>query len=687
MTIASQPVQWTSNSLTVAKMSEKLRGFLVRQYLEAYQRDGGHNPACATQAVTAIKTWLDYNYGTGLHTNHTTTLKMWDALVEDPACDDPMVWTLAGANTDELHEAVRRLEHAVNDYKQSHYKGYPKLYATVKLGEKLRSLGRNPGRSRDLDTAATQLLAEALSDGSIRPEDQDEIADIMVAGWGQGYFRRNGAAAASVAISAGESFQWLALMFQGQHERNEAWAARGNGFADSVTEEGWKGFSEHLGEAQKYFSKGWELRPDLPFAATQMMSVSLGTSGLEEMRHWFDRAVAVQVDNPEAWSTLRWGLRPRWYGSHKAMLAFGVTALKTGRFDSEAPGELYNAISDIESDLMLPLGQHIYGREDIWPHLQRMYEGYIAEPARAKQRDGWRSAYSMVAYLAGKYDVARTQLEAIHWRPFPEDFDGRDRDVSLMPVEVAARTGAGARTVAAAESRCTEGDIAGALQIYTKLNADRNLDERTRIFIHERLTTLTMQQRLSSNDWVDFLPAADDLAGWAVPRGKCARLPDGALEVETGEQGHIIFPRAPIRDNFEVRGSFEVVRSSNKSFQAGLLTGVPRVGLNGWYTFRIKRNSDEGDVVSFADGWTTNQLVQSVSLNDQTNTFHFRFQQGLVNATVNHQVIFKDARLPESYRYPICPTVLGFGAYTDANETVIRYRNVQVRLLSPPAKQ
>ena len=89
----------------------------------------------------------------------------------------------------------------------------------------------------------------------------------------------------------------------------------------------------------------------------------------------------------------------------------------------------------------LPAGRHIYGRADIWPELQKMYQGYIAEPVQSTGRNGWRTSYAVVAYFAGKYDLAREQLEALNWKPVPECLLNWGIDLSLMTLEVAARTG------------------------------------------------------------------------------------------------------------------------------------------------------------------------------------------------------------------------------------------------------
>jgi hypothetical protein len=235
--------------------------------------------------------------------------------------------------------------------------------------------------------------------------------------------------------------------------------------------------------------------------------------------------------------------------------------------------------------------------------------------------------------------------------------------------------------IASAESHRADGDTVGALKMYRELDAATKADERTATFVRDRLATVEMEQRLKTGEWVDFLPAGTNSPGWAVQYGKCLKAEVGALDIQSGQTGHSIVSRAQVGPNFEVRGSFEVVQTSTKSFQAGLDMGMPQFGYLGWYGFRMKRNADEGDVVAFAQGWSTTQLVKPVTLNSDTNSFTFRFQGGLVSATVNGQTIFKNAKPPYNDKVPKKECLLGLGAYNDANETVIRYRNVQVRKL------
>ena len=54
---------------------------------------------------------------------------------------------------------------------------------------------------------------------------------------------------------------WIALLADAEAERLAAWRGRGGGFANSVTEEGWRGFAEHLEKAKAKALKAHELHP------------------------------------------------------------------------------------------------------------------------------------------------------------------------------------------------------------------------------------------------------------------------------------------------------------------------------------------------------------------------------------------------------------------------------------------
>jgi hypothetical protein len=681
MAAAIKPVMIDPNTKTAKDAAKTGLEFRMRQYVTGYLERGERNAACDRLALGFLTNWIACHYNGTVDTNLPTLAAMSNELANNPACTDPLVLTVAAVNTEELHEAIRRLESALKGFQNSKHLAYPKFYAAIFLGDKL--IHDKADRLPVLDAQALQYLQAALTDGSIRPEDQAEIAEILILGWGNGFFDRNDEAVCALVQAQGKPYQWLALVLQGEREISAAWRARGGGYVNTVSESGWKGFNQHLASARKYFTQAWKLHPDRPLAPCRMIYVSLGDANIGEMRVWFDRTVAAQIDYPNAWSNLRWGLRPRWYGDLNSMLAFGQTALNTRRFDTDVPRKYFDSVSDVTSELEVPSGQNIYGRADIWPQLETMYEGYIAEPTLTEySRDGWRNAYAMVAYLAGKYAVAQKQLQALKWQSRPEDLLGWGKDVSLMPLEVAARTGTQAKPVSAAETDRLKGDVAGALKIYNELAAATDLDGWTRGFVQERQATLKLEQALQSGSWVNFLPADTNFTGWQAASGKYELLPDGALEVQSASTGHILYSRARVGTEFEVRGQFEVVGSGTKEFQAGLVMGVPEFDTANWYGFRMKRNSDEGEVCSFSRHWSSRQIKAPVQLDGRTNTFSFRFQAGRVSATVDGREVFREVEPPKNSYVSTNEFLLGLGAFNHSNDSAIRYRNLQVRRLT-----
>jgi hypothetical protein len=676
--VASEPVTWTTNTLTERDIRKRARQFRMRQWLGGYEENRRRNPALDAEVEQFIRVWIDRNYGGPEATNTLSLEDESDRLANNPNCTDPLVLTVAADNSLNYFDVVHRFERALAMYPGAAHRSYPQLYATVRLR---RQLNNDSYQAGALDTAALELLPKCFADGSFTPADQQEIAEIFVNGWGYRFFYRNADSVCQIVHRAGPSYQWLALTMDGEKEIDAAWRARGGGYANTVTKEGWQGFSDHLAKAREDLTQAWKMHPDFPLAPCRMIYVSLGDSDLEQMRVWFDRTLAAQMDCPRAWSDLRWGLRPRWYGSEAALLALGRTAINTGRFDTDVPRKFFDCVADVESEMELPAGRHIYGRADLWPEFQKMYEGYIAEPAQSPWRNGWRTSYAVVAYFAGKYDVARGQLDALNWQPVPENLRNWGVDLSLMPLEVAARTGPLGAKISAAESARDSGEVATALKQYASLASAPAADSRTEEFIQRRLAQLTVEAHLQQGKWVDLLPETDHDPGWVFSFGKVRRLSDGALEVEYGPKGYMLFSRVPVGEDFEVRGQFEVVHSSNKDFQAGLVMGVPDFGSYNWYGFRIKRHSVEGDVACLGVGWSRDQIVQQIVLNDVTNSFDFILQNGRATALVNGVEVFHKAAPPGNIQVPANNYLVGLGAFSDSTDTVVRYRDVQLRQL------
>jgi hypothetical protein len=674
MTAATKPLPNLTNAITASDVTARDREFRQRQYLQAFIENGQHDQPWDADARLYLRSWIAEHFG-GEDTNLPPAKELAKKFSKDPTLKDPLLLTVLAMNSPELHEQERIVEQALPAFSQYHYHAYPKFVGLVLLS----TATRDHSRLVQLDDELLRTFKEMLTDGGLKSEDQQELGELLLHGWFENFFNRYQAKLCPLAQQAGTNFEWLALVLEGEYEINEAWRARGSGYANNVSSQGWQGFSAHLDTARQKLTRAWQLHPNYPLAPERMITVSLGSSGIAEMRQWFDRVVSVQVDYPSAWHDLRWGLRPRWFGSHEAMLAFGAMAVDSGRFDTDVPRKFYDTVMDMESELKLKPAEHIFGRDDVWPHLQSMYEGYIKECDTCAK--GWRSTYAAVAYSAGKYDVSRAQFEAINWQPDKDQYYNWSIDLTLLPEEIAARTGPIGGAITLAEEDRDAWNVSAALAKYRELEKNTKADARTLEFIRHRIAELEQEERLARGEWIELQPRDYKDPNWVYVAGKTKVLPDGALEVESDAYGHLLYSRVRVGPQFEVKGEFEVVRTSTRDYQAGIVMGVPEYRGNYWNSFRIKRNNTEGRVVSFGHGWTTKQTSNPADVHDDRNTFTFVLDHFRGTATLNGTELLQSAAQPTALAVRDSDYRLGLGAYSDMNDYVVRYRNMKVRRL------
>jgi hypothetical protein len=206
---------------------------------------------------------------------------------------------------------------------------------------------------------------------------------------------------------------WLLDMISGSYYIREAWAARGSGWANTVTREGWEGFRRNLRLASQRLRAAWKRHPDHPEAPTAMITVAMAghADAGEDERLWFDRAVTAQFDYHPAYTNLASALLPRWGGSHQAMYELGVECLETKRFDTRVPFVLIENVRMVAKD-----------RDGDWSFLQDpgifenvrlAIEQYVESPLTDETRFELSTELAMLAWKAGRYKDARVLLDTL----------------------------------------------------------------------------------------------------------------------------------------------------------------------------------------------------------------------------------------------------------------------------------
>jgi len=228
--------------------------------------------------------------------------------------------------------------------------------------------------------------------------------------------------------------------------------------------------------------------------------------------------------------------------------------------------------------------------------------------------------------------------------------------------------------------------VGEATRLYEEVASAPNADERTRVFCSNRLAALGQETLLAKGEWIALTPKDEKDVNWVTALGKVRRFENGAVEIESDAEGHLLFSRGRVGTEFEVKGEFEVVNSSTKDFQAGLVMGVPEPSSSGWYGFRLKRNIVDGEVVSLANGWSRQEVHQAVALDGHRNSFQFKFHQGKADTWLNGAQVLQQAAPSKKMRMNL-DSLLGIGAFNDMNDTVIGYQNVKIRRLGLGEKE
>ncbi len=237
------------------------------------------------------------------------------------------------------------------------------------------------------EEARAAAKAEALRRGAAwatdfasRPGGAEPALDAL-----EWFFGARSAALAEALETTEGADPWLAGVVRGGAEIDAAWAARGSGWGSTVTREGWKGFSEHLGRAREALVRAWEAHPELPQAPAAMLSVAGGGGGGGgELDLWFGRAVAARIDHVEAWWQYSWFNHPRWGGSVQRVLRIARGADAAGHPGSMLPFCFVQIVDRASVDG----GASPRARRAFWEKRGKLHErfveagrGVVADPA------------------------------------------------------------------------------------------------------------------------------------------------------------------------------------------------------------------------------------------------------------------------------------------------------------------
>jgi hypothetical protein len=294
-----------------ARTLEERLAWQQRTLGEAYQAVGSRSATWDDDAMKALDAFAKVR--TPVSEDENKDLKDLTKIITNSVraaiaagCDDPLVQYLqfryaVGTSTNPVAYAAEFSELAER-MNMSRYHPIRRFYASLRAAEaSVATLGpdRKPSlRLQRLRTDAVMHLVAALRGRSIPAEEAFEaLREWIPTGKRTAITFPTHLAAIASALETRVQDPPI-LLARAECAITLAWHARGEGTSDTVTEAGWKLFSEHLRRAQSILEQAWQDDPKDERAATRMIVVCLGLEmDRPEMEKWFSRAMTVNTQS------------------------------------------------------------------------------------------------------------------------------------------------------------------------------------------------------------------------------------------------------------------------------------------------------------------------------------------------------------------------------------------------------
>ena len=277
--------------------------------------------------------------------------------------------------------------------------------------------------------------------------------------------------------AVGKTDPWLPTILEAVAETDAAWKSRGNGWASTVTDEGWKGYDEHLRKAHRLFSEARTMHPDYTIgSASQARSHGGELPWLDAL---FSEITEHRLDEYALYGNyIFFGLFPRWCGSIGMMDRFADICYETGRHDTMITAHYATLQFEIASEKQISLEEHFSDER----RLSRLLEVCSAQMTNRNAYTYVRDkAFFMRAVALGRrhrYDQIGDYASEKAHRVKPES-----------PICVAK---------AAAEDDLVLSGLTGPHQGYMVAAHDLYLAKRWDDFL---ATARTLQQRTDLTEW------------------------------------------------------------------------------------------------------------------------------------------------------------------------------------------
>ena len=394
-----------------------------RTLLGAYEKVGKKDPRWDRSARAALeKAARNFSHALEPRTKLEDVFTAAKEAIE-AGCDDPLILYLYATSSYKPNypgpaEQGRRYVAAAAVMERGVYPPFRRITALKKaalvLSVQNDVTGKSGREALRLCDAALVLLAQSVKDDEKNTNLEDNWYQLVMAVIECHYHLNRDYQAAfaytDAALAPIQELQALRLRMQGEFFIHFAWIARGSGFANTVTEEGFRLFKERLLEARKALNESWKLQPHSN-TATLMITVEKGIGGRrEDMEMWFTRAMKENGDCKEACSAKLDWLDPKWHGTPEEMMAFGRDCRATRNW--RVGITLLIAEAHIRLAKRLPPAQstEYFPTPSVWNEIREVYEEYLQH---YPDEFVAHSDYAAYCFMCGQHDDAEKHFDIV----------------------------------------------------------------------------------------------------------------------------------------------------------------------------------------------------------------------------------------------------------------------------------
>lgn len=434
LAVAQEALRYKTRRAEKERKRQAVQDWLQKTTVEDYARVGRRNAAwdeAATEALTRICRVWSLDPRAAVDEGALALAAAEKAIAV--GCDDPLVLYVRARTFDpafkkNFKKLARFHREAARQMETSDYSPIRKVYCLARaawfVGRLEEPLSpENRQEAKRLFDAALGVLEPAARDPEVPREHLTELGEILIeAHLSLDKDRKNGIDPVCAALSQAMPASPVPLTVKGVAYIGYAWDARGSGWANTVTEEGWAKMRERLAVAEELLEKAWKLDPKDPAPPTRMLVVELGQGrGRERMELWFKRAMEADPDNYSACAKKLYYLEPKWHGSAEDMLAFGRECLQSGNWDARLPFFLVDAHLKL-SDYRQNQRQDYFKQGNVWSDIQSVYQPYLTFFPNSTYD---RSMYAKFACWCGQWGEGQRQFSALGDKAVVAAFENR----------------------------------------------------------------------------------------------------------------------------------------------------------------------------------------------------------------------------------------------------------------------